>query len=83
MKNSFLVEGVYAPTLVRLLMREVGMLEDFLEDETSRREQSDRLLAEKVEIIKMLSAQRNKVTKTLSPKKPAKRKVGRPKGSKS
>jgi len=40
-------------------------------------------LAEKVEIIKMLSAQRNKVTKTLSPKKPAKRKVGRPKGSKS
>jgi len=83
MKNSFLVEGVYAPTLVRLLMREVGMLEDFLEDETARREQSDRLLAEKVEIIKMLSAQRNKVTKTLSPKKPAKRKVGRPKGSKS
>jgi len=83
MKDSFLVEGVYAPTLVRLLMREVGMLEDFLEDETARREQSDRLLAEKVEIIKMLSAQRNKVTKTLSPKKPAKRKVGRPKGSKS
>jgi hypothetical protein len=83
MKDSFLVESVYAPTLVRLLMREVDMLEDFLEDETARREQSDRLLAEKVEIIKMLSAQRNKVTKTLSPKKPAKRKVGRPKGSKS
>jgi hypothetical protein len=83
MKNSFLVESVYAPTLVRLLMREVDMLEDFLKDETERREQSDRLLAEKVEIIKMLSAQRNKVTKTLSPKKPAKRKVGRPKGSKS
>jgi hypothetical protein len=83
MKDSFLVESVYAPTLVRLLMREVDMLEDFLADETTRREQSDRLLAEKVEIIKMLSAQRNKVTKTLSPKKPAKRKVGRPKGSKS
>jgi hypothetical protein len=83
MKNSFLVESVYAPTLVRLLMREVDMLEDFLKDETERREQSDRLLAEKVEIIKMLSAQRNKVTKTLSPKKPAKQKVGRPKGSKS
>jgi hypothetical protein len=83
MKNSFLVESVYAPTLVRLLMREVDMLEDFLKDETERREQSDRLLAEKVEIIKMLSAQRNKVTKTLSPKKPAKRKVGRSKGSKS
>lgn len=83
MKDSFLVESVYAPTLVRLLMREVDMLEDFLKDETERREQSDRLLAEKVEIIKMLSAQRNKVTKTLSPKKPAKRKVGRPKGSKS
>jgi len=83
MKDSFLVESVYAPTLVRLLMREVDMLEDFLEDETARREQSDRLLAEKVEIIKMLSAQRNKVTKTPSPKKPAKRKVGRPKGSKS
>ena len=83
MKDSFLVESVYAPTLVRLLMREVDMLEDFLEDETERREQSDRLLAEKVEIIKMLSAQRNKVTKTLSPKKPAKRKVGRSKGSKS
>jgi hypothetical protein len=64
-------------------MREVDMLEDFLKDETERREQSDRLLAEKVEIIKMLSAQRNKVTKTLSPKKPAKRKAGRPKGSKS
>jgi hypothetical protein len=83
MKDSFLVESVYAPTLVKLLMREVDMLEDFLEDETARREQSDRLLAEKVEIIKMLSAQRNKVTKTLSPKKPAKRKVGSPKGSKS
>jgi len=83
MKDHFLVESVYAPTLVRLLLREVDMLEDMFEDERAHSEQSDRLLAEKVEIIKMLSAHRNKVTKTLSPKKPAKRKVGRPKGSKN
>ena len=65
------------------MVEEVDRVRDVRNDLEDEILYKDRLLAEKVEIIKMLSAQRNKVTKTLSPKKPAKRKVGRSKGSKS
>jgi hypothetical protein len=69
--------------LLHFMVEEVDRMRDVLNDLGAEIEYKDRLLAEKVEIIKMLSAHRNKVTKTLSPKKPAKRKVGRPKGSKN
>jgi hypothetical protein len=69
--------------LLHFMVEEVDRVRDVRNDLEDEILYKDRLLAEKVEIIKMLSAQRNKVTKTLSPKKPAKRKVGRPKGSKS
>jgi hypothetical protein len=69
--------------LLHFMVEEVDRVRDVRNDLEDEILYKDRLLAEKVEIIKMLSAQRNKVTKTLSPKKPAKRKVGRSKGSKS
>ena len=69
--------------LLHFMVEEVDRMRDVLNDLGEEIEYKDRILAEKVEIIKMLSAQRNKVTKTLSPKKPAKRKVGRPKGKKT
>jgi hypothetical protein len=69
--------------LLHFMVEEVDRMRDVLNDLGEEIEYKDRLLAEKVEIIRMLSAHRNKVTKTLSPKKPAKRKAGRPKGSKT
>jgi hypothetical protein len=69
--------------LLHFMVEEVDRMRDVLNDLGEEIEYKDRLLAEKVEIIKMLSAHRNKVIKTLSPKKPAKRKAGRPKGSKN
>ena len=69
--------------LLHFMVEEVDRVRDVRNDLEDEILYKDRLLAEKVEIIKMLSAQRNKVTKPLSPKKPAKRKVGRSKGSKS
>ena len=69
--------------LLHFMVEEVDRVRDVRNDLEDEILYKDRLLAEKVEIIKMLSAQRNKVTKTLSPKKPAKRKVRRSKGSKS
>ena len=69
--------------LLHFMVEEVDRMRDVLNDLGEEIEYKDRLLAEKVEIIKMLSAHRNKVTKTASPKKPAKRKAGRPKGSKN
>ena len=69
--------------LLHFMVEEVDRVRDVRNDLEDEIAYKDRLLAEKVEIIKMLSAQRNKVTNTLSPKKSAKRKVGRPKGSKS
>lgn len=80
MKVILEIDGADASTLVKLLLRETAMLQEFLEDAEFNVERQEGLLAEKAEIIKMLSKgsqPRNKVTPT------KKRKVGRPKGSKT
>lgn len=74
------IDSLDASVLVRLLAREVTILEDMLSDADFEKERQEELLAEKAEIIKKLSENRNKVTPT---KKPNPRKVGRPKGSKN
>ena len=82
MKVEIVVESGYAGLLIDLLLREVGMLRDMADDADYEVERRDTLLAEKAEIIKMLSAKRNKVTAAKrGPGRP--RKVGRPKGSKT
>ena len=68
--------------LLHFMVEEVDRMRDVLNDLGEEIEYKDRLLAEKAEIIKMLSAKRNKVTATKrGPGRP--RKVGRPKGSKT
>lgn len=74
------IDSLDASVLVRLLAREVTILEDMLTDADCEKERYEGLLAEKAEIIKKLSENRNKVTPA---KKDGKRKVGRPKGSKN
>ena len=68
--------------LLHFMVEEVDRMRDVLNDLGEEIEYKDRLLAEKAEIIKMLSAKRNKVTPTKrGPGRP--KKVGRPKGSKT
>jgi hypothetical protein len=59
--------------LVSVLLSEVEMLRDFLDDAERTLDRQDQLVAEKVEIIKMLGQQA----------KSAPKKRGRPKGSKN
>lgn len=70
------IDSLDASVLVRLLAREVTILEDMLSDADFEKERYEGLLAEKAEIIKKLG----EATRT---KKPNSRKVGRPKGSKN
>lgn len=67
--------------LVDVLLDEVEILRELVSGLQQNVEEKERLLAEKAAIIDGLSKMRNKVT----PNKPkaTKRKVGRPKGSKS
>ena len=68
--------------LLHFMVEEVDRMRDVLNDLGEEIEYKDQLLAEKAEIIKMLSAKRNKVTPTKrGPGRP--KKVGRPKGSKT
>lgn len=81
MKVSIEIDHSDVGVLVGVLVREVSMLNGFLEDADFDKERYEGLLAEKAEIIKKLGeAARNKVTGT---KKPNPKKVGRPKGSKN
>lgn len=89
MKVEIAIENGYAGMLVDLLLREVGMLKDFLEDAEHDMDRRDELLAEKAEIIKHLGQQikaapkkRGRPKKVTDVTSPVKRKPGRPKGSK-
>lgn len=62
MKVEIVVESGYAGLLIDLLLREVGMLRNMADDADYEVERRDVLLAEKAEIIKKLSENRNKVT---------------------
>lgn len=82
MKVEIAVDKLVVDIVIDLLAREVSILRDECDDSDFEIERRDTLLAEKAEIIKMLSAKRNKVTPTKrGPGRP--KKVGRPKGSKT
>ena len=76
--------------LVSVLLSEVEMLKDFLEDSELTLDRQNQLLAEKVEVIKMLGRQakaapkkRGRPPKITSVISAPKRGPGRPKGSKN